>query len=532
MKEARARDQRPGTSDEFLMVAPDRIAIRPGNPRQGFDEERLNELAASLGEHGMIEPMIVRERKSCRHGDFDSSPANHDGPCGPVELRYELVAGERRYRAALIAGLGRVPVIVRDLDDRAADEIRLIENIQREDLTILEEAEALDRLHREHAHTVEGLAQKLGRSRRHIYQRLQVARIHPEARETLQSGKVGATIVTLVARIADPGKQAEFVKEVIKPKWGDEPLTFKRAEEILNRDYQISLGKAQFPTKDTTLLPEAGACSDCPKNTSNQPDGGGSANVCTDVACFGRKQQAFVRRLQQEGSCTVLSPKKMNRVIPYGSHLSYGSGLVDIDDPCQKDSKRPPRTWRKLLGKSASLQEAGLSVGQDKAGRIHYLLPERAAGELLAKVHPDIANPPKSEADREWEARLKRMEAQRALDKKVAREAIRRVVAEIESRGDLAQLLPAVRVLLERDLEHQHPQAIAICERRGIEAEQAAHWLPDLSLSQLLGFLIELQLTPETAYGSTELLKAMLEALDLDYNQIKKEVHQRSKVKP
>ncbi|MBR0135560.1 MAG: ParB/RepB/Spo0J family partition protein, partial [Clostridia bacterium] len=118
------------------MISVNLIDNNPDQPRKAFNEERLNELAESISQHGIVQPLIVR-----KNGD-----------------RFGIIAGERRFRAARIAGLTEVPAIVRDMDGREVMEVALIENIQRENLTPIEEAAAIRFLMKEHDLTQEEVA--------------------------------------------------------------------------------------------------------------------------------------------------------------------------------------------------------------------------------------------------------------------------------------------------------------------------------------------------------------------------------------
>src|SRR5204863_3870255 len=121
----------------------DQIAPNPWQARIRFDDAKLAEMAESIREHGVVEPLVVRARVD----------------------RFELIAGERRLRAARLAGLDTVPVVVRDMNDREVLEVTLIENLQREDLSALEEAAAFARLMEEFGSTQEEVAKRVGRSR-------------------------------------------------------------------------------------------------------------------------------------------------------------------------------------------------------------------------------------------------------------------------------------------------------------------------------------------------------------------------------
>jgi ParB family chromosome partitioning protein len=144
------------------------IQVNPFQPRKAFDEEKLAELAKSVEQHGIIQPLIVR----------------------PTGQGYELVAGERRLRAAKIAGLERVPVVVKSLTDREMMEIALIENLQRQDLNPLEEAEAYKRLMDEYNYTQEQLAERVGKSRSAVANTLRLISLHKDVRNEVAAGRL------------------------------------------------------------------------------------------------------------------------------------------------------------------------------------------------------------------------------------------------------------------------------------------------------------------------------------------------------
>ncbi|HEY6549217.1 MAG TPA: ParB/RepB/Spo0J family partition protein [Vicinamibacteria bacterium] len=153
-----------------LEVETDRLDPNPAQPRTVFAPAALNELAQSLRESGVIQPLLVR-----RKGD-----------------RYEVIAGERRLRAAQALGLPRLPVVVRDVPDDRLLELALVENIQRAELTPLEEAQAYERLHQELGLTQEEIAQRVGKERSTIANTLRLLRLPREVRELLSQGRLDA----------------------------------------------------------------------------------------------------------------------------------------------------------------------------------------------------------------------------------------------------------------------------------------------------------------------------------------------------
>lgn len=149
--------------------------LRPGGiqPRRHFDDDAIEALVESVREKGILQPLLVR-----RHPEQTNS--------------YEIVAGERRWRAAQRAGLPEVPVVIKELDDSEALEIALIENVQREDLTAIEEAEGYRRLMDEFEHTQEALAQAIGKSRSHIANLLRLLNLPSSIKQMVNEGVLSA----------------------------------------------------------------------------------------------------------------------------------------------------------------------------------------------------------------------------------------------------------------------------------------------------------------------------------------------------
>lgn len=155
--------------DQVQEILASEIQANRYQPRQEFDEAALEELRASIQHYGILQPLIVRRLP---------------------EQGYELIAGERRLRAARLAGLVKVPALVREYNDAEVSEIALIENIQRENLNAIEEARAYDRLMQDFHLTQEVIAQKIGRSRSHVANFLRLLRLAPEVQDDVASGEL------------------------------------------------------------------------------------------------------------------------------------------------------------------------------------------------------------------------------------------------------------------------------------------------------------------------------------------------------
>jgi ParB family transcriptional regulator, chromosome partitioning protein len=172
----------------------DRITPNPDQPRMHFDEAALAELAASITEHGVLQPILVRPTNELHH--------------------YQLVAGERRWRAARVAGLKEIPALIEQLDDDTAMEIGIIENLQREDLSPLEEAMIYDRMTHDHGYSVRKLAQKLGKDKGYIENRLRLAGAPTEIKQLVSLRKDTLSHAYELLKVEDPKKRRRLAEQV------------------------------------------------------------------------------------------------------------------------------------------------------------------------------------------------------------------------------------------------------------------------------------------------------------------------------
>src|ERR671933_2226568 len=180
-------------SDDFLEIDIDLIEPSPAQPRTHFDETRLEELAQSIRSNGIVQPLLVRRRGG----------------------RYQLVAGERRWRAAQRAGLQRVPSVVREIPDDKLLELALIENIQRQELNAIEEAQAYKRLIETLGLTQETVAQRVGRDRTFITNYLRLLRLPEDIQQLLSEEKLTAGHARALLGIDDPSIQRKLAKSVV-----------------------------------------------------------------------------------------------------------------------------------------------------------------------------------------------------------------------------------------------------------------------------------------------------------------------------
>ena len=173
----------------------DRIVPNPEQPRLAFDQTSLDELAASIREHGVLQPILVRPL---------------DGG------EYQLIAGERRWRASRAAGMQTIPALVEEIDDDTALEISIIENLQREDLSPLDEAGMYDRMVRDHGYSVRRLAQKLGKDKGYLENRLRLADAPDEIRELVSLRKDTLSHAYELLKVDDPKKRKRLAAQVAR----------------------------------------------------------------------------------------------------------------------------------------------------------------------------------------------------------------------------------------------------------------------------------------------------------------------------
>jgi ParB family chromosome partitioning protein len=168
------------------------IRANPDQPRRAFPDAELDELAASIREKGVLQPILVR-------------------PLAETDGEYQIVAGERRWRAAQRAGLKTMPVLVRDLDDLSVMEIALVENIQRADLNALEEARGYDAMVKRFSRTQEVIARMVGKSRSHVANTLRLLHLAPVVQEHLEAGRLTAGHARALMGAADPEGLARII---------------------------------------------------------------------------------------------------------------------------------------------------------------------------------------------------------------------------------------------------------------------------------------------------------------------------------
>ena len=201
------------------------IRSNPYQPRKTFDIESLNELAKSIKEYGVVQPIIVK--KSIKG--------------------YELVAGERRTKAAKIAGLKKIPAIIKDFDDQEMMEIALVENIQREDLNPIDEATSISNIIKLRGYTQEEFANKFGKSRSYVTNILGLLKLPDEVKKLVEKRSLSMSHARVISKIEDEDKAIDLAKKVIT-----DSLSVHELEKLSQEEKQVSnkvKSKSNYDTK-------------------------------------------------------------------------------------------------------------------------------------------------------------------------------------------------------------------------------------------------------------------------------------------
>jgi ParB/RepB/Spo0J family partition protein len=255
---------------KFAELKLTQIQPNPNNPRKTFDERAVNELADSIKSKGVLQPILVRPKG--------------DG--------FELVCGERRFRASKIAGIERIPVTVRELTDEEALELMLMENFQRQDVHPMEEALGFEALTRISKLTVKDIAARIGKNWHYVADRLKLVKLIPELQPYFFEGKFNLTTAVNVAALSED-VQREFLEDKLSETWEE---NWSEDANYFNRK-TTKLVDAPFDINDDKLIEDRGSCVGCSFNTASSqlfPELEGKPR-CVNTVCFNKKKAAALQ---------------------------------------------------------------------------------------------------------------------------------------------------------------------------------------------------------------------------------------------
>ena len=364
------------------------------NPRKTFDAAKLAELTASIKEMGVHQPVLLRPLPASRLEDTAGMKPRPE---------YELVCGERRYRASKAAGEGTIPAMIRELTDYQVREIQIVENLQRDDLSELEEAEGYEALMQHSQLNAEQVGDKIGKSRSYVYGRIKLLDLCQEARTSLRDGTVDASRALVVARIPDHKLQIKAMKEIVQGEhnWSNErePMTYRQALAHVQQNYMLKLSDAKFKINCVDLVPDAGGCMSCAKRTGHDPDlfsDVKGADICTDPPCFHKKTEAHTAALVAEAKAkgqTVITGREAAELRGDG-YTDKFKGYRRLDNAEDSPTDQP---LRKIIGKL--MQSEGITptmiAHPRKEGELVACLPNEVALKLLKMAEAQSKDSPK-----------------------------------------------------------------------------------------------------------------------------------------
>ena len=220
------------TNEEVVYLYLDDIIPNRFQPREVFDEKPLKELAVSIKEHGVIQPIIVRK----------------------VNDKYEIIAGERRYKASALAGLTKIPAIIRDLDDKESSKVALLENLQRKNLNAIEEAKTYQKILEIDQMTQEELAKTMGKSQSAVANKIRLLSLPEEVQDALMNDKISERHARALLNIEDKEKQKEMLEKIM-----NEKLTVRQVESEINESKKnniqdsTNISETQSETKTSDI---------------------------------------------------------------------------------------------------------------------------------------------------------------------------------------------------------------------------------------------------------------------------------------
>lgn len=445
------------------------ISPSPRNPRTSLGD--LTELANSLSSlKVMLQPIIVRE--------VDDGRA------------YEIVSGHRRFAAAVDLGWEEVPCLVHELTEVQALEVNLAEQLQRKELTPLEEGEACRSLIELSGYDTKQVAAKLGQSPSWVTKRLSLCGLAAEVKKSLTKGEITVTLATALAALPTQKMQLEAVQKLEEESYGD-PVTTEEQLTTLRTEFCRPLKGVSWKLVDADLVPSAGPCSTCPKNSANNQAPGLFDNVkapptCSNLVCFESKMAAAWEK------ATAKHKAAGAKILPAGEgakifnmydgepHFSYGSRYVFAKDVVQEDGSK--RSWAQIVEKMKPEDRPQLHIAQDPKGGIHELFVKDKATEAIAE-HLELKWAKKAieRSEAPAAARVEQQEDRKAQEirEKVLGEVKVAIAKRIAKEG---LTLPVVRAMSPDDwMLERYLKAL------GVEGGQKK-WLEKATMNELLAY--------------------------------------------
>lgn len=361
----------------FALLPLSALASSLTNPRKTFNAETLAELADSIRASGVHQPILVRPLPGHRVADTSRS-ATH-----------EIVSGERRFRASRAAHAGTIPAMVRNLTDAQVLEIQIIENLQRDDLTEMEEAEGYAKLIETTGLSRLDVAKRIGKSIGYVHARLKLISLSLESKHALRTGQIDASRALLIARTPDSALQAKAV-QMACTKINGEIISLRAFQIWLRQNVMLRLEHAPFNILEERLVPDAGSCKLCPKRTGADPDlfadvlaTDGGADICTDVPCYRAKESAHQAQLLNQAEAKgmrIISGAEAKELHAWQDNFD---GYTALNQLREDTASGAPQRLHQLLDASALKLLLPVLIEHPITKRLHEMVPTDETEALL-----------------------------------------------------------------------------------------------------------------------------------------------------
>ena len=353
--------------------------------RKHFDPAAMAELAADIKLRGVLSPILVRPLPASRLADTFENRAK-----GSPLPTHEIIFGERRWRASNVNSAPTIPVQIVDMTDAQALEAQLVENLQREDLTALDEAHGIEQLMASTSLSIDDVAAKLSKSRRHIYNRLALLQLASAPFLALRNGVIDATRALMIAGIPNESQQIKALAYAMDTDWQGAQPSVRMLQKHIRDEFTLRLLKAKFDAASATLCPAAGACTTCPKRTGANPDlfadDANSEDLCIDSVCYHAKEDAAAAALIDEAKAkgqTVIAGKAAQELLTDG-YMPRFKGYKRLDEAEDSPTDKP---LRKIIGKQ--MEAEGITpvmIEHPKTSVLVSCITNEVAAKLLKTV--------------------------------------------------------------------------------------------------------------------------------------------------
>lgn len=419
-------------SDVVVQIPLQDVQESPHNPRQTYNTQADAELDDSVRAVGIMQPVLVRPVRL----EIDPLVIGH----------YELVYGHRRLRSAQRCGLATLPATVQELTDDQAAQMQAIENLQREDITVMEEAKGYADYLRRHQVSKDELATRIGKSRTYVYNRLKLADLQPGPAKALQTGAIKPEVATLLARVPKALQDKALVEITTNhPGRHGEPAPFRWVRDQLLEKFSLDLAQAIFSRDDATLVPTAGACTTCPNRSGSCPeiysdvielasmtahwmsDKKGSTQICMDPECFAAKKKAHLVReakaLEGKGATVVTGNAAKNALDAQGK---VKGAYVEL------------KAVKKILGQIAEKDRPKVvTIIDQRTGKTVQAVKRAELAEFGADAKEVATAKPSPQVNYDEQRKRQRAEAEQRTASNMALLKAVRAAAAKEPRGEV-----------------------------------------------------------------------------------------------